>query len=110
MTEQEGYSKVTYEYDNNYRLIRRTLINDTAAIKYINEYTYNERDEIASQNQKVFKGDECVMTINMHNDYVTRDEQGNWTTNSLSLSYWEKGSQSQQTTVLQKRTLVYWEE
>ena len=42
MTEQEGYSKVTYEYDNNYRLIRRTLINDTAAIKYINEYTYNE--------------------------------------------------------------------
>ena len=110
MTEQEGYSKVTYEYDNNYRLIRRTLINDTAAIKYINEYTYNERDEIASQNQKVFKGDECVMTINMHNDYMTRDEQGNWTTNSLSLSYWEKGSQSQQTTVLQKRTLVYWEE
>ena len=110
MTEQEGYSDVSYEYDSNYRLIRRTLINKAAAIKYINEYTYNEQDEIASQQQKVFKGDECVMTINMHNNYMTRDDQGNWTTNSLSLSYWEKGSPSQQTTVLQKRTLVYWEE
>ena len=108
MTEQEGYSDVSYEYDSNYRLIRRTLINKAAAIKYINEYTYNEQDEIASQQQKVFKGDECVMTINMHNNYMTRDDQGNWTTNSLSLSYWEKGSPSQQTTVLQKRTLVYW--
>ena len=110
MTEQEGHSDVSYEYDSNYRLIRRTLINKAAEIKYINEYTYNENDEIASQQQKVFKGDECVMTINMHNDYMTRDDQGNWTTNSLSLSYWEKGSPSQQTTVLQKRTLVYWEE
>jgi hypothetical protein len=46
----------------------------------------------------------------MRNNYLTRDDQGNWTSNSLSLSYWEKGSQSQQTTVLQKRTLAYWEE
>ena len=110
MTEKEGHSDVEYTYDSRYRLVKRTLTNNAANIRYINEYTYNERDEIASQNQKVFKGDECVMTINMHNDYMTRDEQGNWTTNSLSLSYWEKGSQSQQTTVLQKRTLVYWEE
>lgn len=110
MTEEEGHSDVSYEYDSHYRLVRRTLTNEAAGIRYIHEYTYNERDEIASQNQKVFKGDECVLTLNMHNNYLTRDDQGNWTANSLSLSYWEKGSQSQQTTVLQKRTLAYWEE
>ena len=110
MTEVEGHSDVSYEYDSHYRLVRRTLTNEAAGIRYIHEYTYNERDEIASQNQKVFKGDECVLTLNMHNNYLTRDGEGNWTSNSLSLSYWEKGSQSQQTTVLQKRTLAYWEE
>ena len=110
MTEQQGHSDVTYDYDSQYRLIRRTLTNEAAGIRYIHEYTYNERDEIASQNQKVFKGDECVLTLNMHNNYLTRDDEGNWTSNSMSLSYWEKGSQSQQTTVLQKRTLAYWEE
>jgi hypothetical protein len=110
MTEEEGHSDVSYEYDIHYRLVRRTLTNEAAGIRYIHEYTYNERDEIASQNQKVFKGDECVLTLNMHNNYLTRDDQGNWTANSLSLSYWEKGSQSQQTTVLQKRTIAYWEE
>ena len=110
VTEKEGHSKVSYDYDNNFRLVRRTLTNEQAGIIYINDYTYNENDEIASQSQKVFKEDECVLTINMHNNYLTRDKQGNWTSNSLSLSYWEKGSQSQQTTVLQKRTLVYWEE
>ena len=110
MTEQEGHSDVTYSYDSQYRLVRRTLTNEAAGIRYIHEYTYNEQDEIASQSQKVFKGDECVLTLNMHNNYMTRDDQGNWTTNSLSLSYWEKGSSSQQTTVLQKRTLAYWEE
>ena len=64
-----------------------------------------------SENQKVYdKTGACVMTINMHNAYLTRDEYGNWTSNSLTLSYWEEGSQSQQTTVLQKRVIEYWEE
>jgi hypothetical protein len=45
----------------------------------------------------------------MHNDYMTRDDYGNWTSNSLTLSYWEEGSQSQQVVVLQKRVLEYWE-
>ena len=111
MTEKQGYSDVEYTYDSRYRLIRRTLNNTTAGIRYINEYTYNERDEIMSQNQKVYdKTGECVMTINMRNSYLTRDDYGNWTSNSLSLSYWEKDSQSQQTTVLQKRVMEYWEE
>ena len=110
MTEKEGQSEVEYTYDSEYRLTRRTLTNTTAGISYINEYTYNPQGEIESQSQKVYNKDkECVLTINMRNNYLTRDDEGNWTTNSLSLSYWEKGQQSQQTTVLQKRTLIYWE-
>ena len=110
MTEKEGHSEVEYTYDSRYRLVRRTLTNTVANITYINEYTYNDEGEIASQNQKVYdKKKECVMTINMRNNYLTRDDEGNWTTNSLALSYWEKGQQSQQTTVLQKRTIAYWE-
>lgn len=110
MTEQTGHSTVAYEYDNLFRLKRRTLTNAEASITYINEYNYNERGEIATQYQKVYdKNNECVMTITMRNNYLTRDDEGNWTSNSLSLSYWEKGQQSQQTTVLQKRTLTYWD-
>ena len=110
MTEKQGYSDVEYTYDSNYRLTRRTLTNKTANIRYVNEYTYNDQGEIMSQNQKVFdKTDTCIMTINMHNDYMTRDDYGNWTSNSLTLSYWEEGSQSQQVVVLQKRVLEYWE-
>ena len=110
MTEKEGHSDVEYTYDSRYRLIRRTLINKTANIRYVNEYTYTDQGEIMSQNQKVYdKTGACVMTINMHNSYLTRDDYGNWTSNQLTLSYWEEGSQSQQTTVLQKRVLEYWE-
>ena len=109
MKEKDGVSDIVYDYDSQYRLVRRTLTNQTAGIKYVHEFTYNSEGEIQSQNQKVFeKDDECTITINMHNNYLTRDEEGNWTTNSLILSYWEKDSQSQQTTVLQKRTLAYW--
>ena len=111
MTEKQGFSDVEYAYDSRYRLIRRTLTNSVANIKYINEYTYNDQGEILSQNQKVYdKTGACVMTINMRNSYLTRDDYGNWTSNSMSLSYWEEGSQSQQTTVLQKRVIEYWEE
>ena len=110
MTEKEGYSDVEYAYDSRYRLIRRTLTNKTANIRYVNEYTYDDQGEIMSQNQKVYdKTGACVMTINMHNSYMTRDDYGNWTSNQLTLSYWEEGSQSQRTTALQKRVLDYWE-
>ena len=110
MTEKQGYSDVEYTYDSHYRLIRRTLTNSVANIRYVNEYTYNDQDDVMSQNQKVYDNTgECVMTINMHNSYLTRDDYGNWTSNSLALSYWEKGSQSQQTTVIQKRVIEYWE-
>ena len=110
MQEQDGYSTVDYTYDEDYRLIRRTLTNESAGITYINEYTYNDQDEAQTQRQKVFDSNqECLMTINMRNNYLTRDDNGNWTSNSLDFTYWEKGGQTQRTTVLQKRILSYWE-
>lgn len=110
MTEQTGHSMVQYEYDDDFRLKRRILTNTEANITYVNEYNFNVQGDIITQYQKVYdKNKECILTITMHNNYLTRDEQGNWTCNSLTFSYWEKGQQSQQTTVLQKRTLTYWE-
>ena len=110
MTEQTGHSMVQYEYDDDFRLKRRILTNTEANITYVNEYNFNLQGDIITQYQKVYdKNKECILTITMHNNYLTRDEQGNWTSNSLTFSYWEKGQQSQQTTVLQKRTITYWE-
>lgn len=110
MKERTGHSTIVYEYDEAYRLKRRTLTNAEIGISYINEYNYNEEGDIATQYQKVYdKNKECIMTITMHNNYLTRDDNGNWTSNSLTLSYWEKGQQSQHTSVLQKRTLDYWD-
>ena len=109
MTEKEGYSLVKYEYDSQCRLLRRTLENPVAGITYVHEYTYDAQGELQSVNQKVWEKEECILTINLRNNFLTRDGQGNWTTNSLQLNYWEKGAQSQQTTVLQKRTIAYWE-
>ncbi|MBE6259336.1 MAG: hypothetical protein E7107_00725 [Prevotella sp.] len=110
MKEKEGFSTIEYAYDDSYRLTKRTLTNEEAGISYVNSYTYNDQDEVLSQHQKVFdKNGECIMTINMNNNYITRDDNGNWTSNSLTLTYWEKGSATQNTTVLQRRTLSYWE-
>ncbi len=110
MKEKEGFSNIVYDYDENYRLIRRTLTNEVVGISYINDYTYNDQDEVLTQKQKVYNSNgECVMTINMQNNYMTRDDNGNWTSNSLTLNYWEKDSKTQQVTVLQRRTIAYWE-
>ncbi len=110
MKENEGFSIIEYTYDESYRLTQRKLTNEAAGISYINDYTYNDQDEAATQQQKVFdKNGECILTINMRNNYMTRDDNGNWTSNSLTLTYWEKGSKTQQRTYLQRRTLTYWE-
>lgn len=110
MAEKEGHSDVSYTYSSSRHLLRRTLTNPVAGITYVHEYTYNQTDEVQSENQKVYdKTGECIMTIQLNNNYLTRDDMGNWTSNQLTLTYWEKGMQSQRTQVLQKRTIAYWE-
>ena len=109
MTEKQGYSDVEFSYNDQWQLVRRTLTNVEAGIRYVNDYIYNEQGEMSDENQRVYEGNECVLTVNMHHQYLTYDDEGNWTSNQLTLNYWEKGSQRQQTQVLQKRTIAYWE-
>jgi hypothetical protein len=109
--EKGGYSTLVFTYDDNYRLKRRTLTNTEAGIRYVNEYTWNDDDEITMQTQKVFdKNNECVMSLILKNQYDKRDSKYNWTQNTLKLTYWDPKSESQQTPVLQKRTVSYWED
>ena len=46
----------------------------------------------------------------MKNDMSERDDNGNWTKNTMNLTYWEKGQRTQIQTVEQTRTISYWDE
>lgn len=111
MLERQGMSVIDYEYDDRNRLVRRTLTNRLEAITYVNEYIYNDDDEILNLSQKVLdeKG-ECLMSVNMRNEYDAHDDEGNWTRNKMNIVYWEKGSQSQTSNVIQTRKIRYWDE
>ena len=112
MIEQSGgKSRLTYEYDSDYNLKRRTLVNAATGIRSVNEYKYNGDNEITQQTQKVFNDkNECVMSITMKNSFEEHDDNGNWTKNTLSLTYWEKDQRAQMATVHQTRTISYWDE
>ena len=112
MQEPSGAKSVlTYEYDDEDRLVKRTLTNTAEGIRSVNEYTYNSNDEIKQQTQKVFdKSNECIVSITMKNNYTAHDDEGNWTTNELKLMYWEKDRQPQNMSVTQTRTISYWED
>lgn len=112
MLEQSGSkSLLTYEYDSDNCLVKRTLVNPSSGIRSINEYRYNTSFEIIRQSQKVFdKNNECIISITMKNDLSERDEIGNWTKNKMQLTYWEKGQQTQIVMVEQTRTISYWDD
>lgn len=112
MLEKTGAkSQLSYEYDEENNLRRRTLVNTVSGIKSVNDYKYNTSNEISQQSQKVFnKEGECVMSITMKNNYEEHDDNGNWIKNTMSLTYWEKGQRAQMATVHQTRTISYWDE
>ena len=112
MLEPSGKKSILeFEYDDDCQLIKRTLTNVAEQIKSVNEYKYNDDGEISSQSQKVYdKNGECILSINIKNDYTEHDENGNWIQNNLKLIYWEKGSQAQNMKVKQTRTISYWED
>ena len=106
-----GKSQLTYEYDSDNCLVKRTLVNPSSGIRSVNEYRYNTSFEIIQQSQKVFdKKNECVLSINMKNDLSERDDNGNWTQNTMQLTYWEKGQRTQILQVKQSRVISYWDE
>ena len=112
MIEKSGdKSQLSYEYDADGCLVKRTLVNTASGIRSVNEYQYNSRNEISSQSQKVFdKNNECVLSINMKNTITERDDNDNWTRNTLSLTYWEKGQRAQMAKVEQTRVISYWDD
>ena len=106
-----GKSRLTYQYDSDGCLVKRTLVNSTSGIRSVNEYRYNTSYEITQQSMKVFnKENECIVSINMKNDPQERDDNDNWTVNKMQLTYWEKGQRTTIQTVEQRRTISYWDE
>ena len=104
-------STITYEYDDDCNLHRQTIINTSSGLKVVNEFKYNDNGDITQQSKKVFdKQNECVMSINMKNSFEERDDTGNWTKNTLNLTYWETGQRAQMMKVDQTRTISYWDE
>ena len=112
MREQTGgKSRLTYEYDSDGCLVKRTLVNATSGLRSINEYRYNTSYEIIQQSMKAFnKKNECIVSISMKNDLQERDDNDNWTVNKMQLTYWEKGQRTTIQTVEQRRTISYWDE
>ena len=106
-----GKSRLTYEYDSDGCLVKRTLINASTGLRSVNEYRYNTSYEIVQQSMKSFtKDNECIVSISMKNDLQERDDNDNWTVNKMNLTYWEKGQRTTIQTVEQRRTISYWDE
>lgn len=106
-----GLSQLKYEYDTKYRLVRRTLTNTAANIRYVNEYSYDDEDDVTTQSQKVFDATgECVLSLLLKNQFEDFDDKGNWTHNILKVTYWEKDTGTQQIQTEQRRIISYWEE
>ena len=106
-----GKSRLTYEYDTDGCLVKRTLVNATSGLRSVNEYRYNTSYEIIQQSMKAFtKDNECIVSISMKNDLQERDDNDNWTVNKMNLTYWEKGQRTTIQTVEQRRTISYWDE
>ena len=106
-----GKSLLTYEYDSDDCLVKRTLVNPTTGIRSVTDYHYNTDFEITQQSYKAFnKNNECVISYTMKNDLSERDDTGNWTVNKAQFTYWEKDKRTQIITVNQTRVISYWDE
>ena len=111
MLEQDGgKSLLTFEYDSDDCLVKRTLVNPTTGIRSVTDYRYNTDFEIIQQSYKTFnKDNECVISYTMKNDLSERDDEGNWTVNKAQFTYWEKDQRTQIIAVNQTRVISYWE-
>jgi hypothetical protein len=111
MQEQNGgKSLLTFEYDSDNCLVKRTLVNPATGIRSVTDYRYNIDFEIIQQSYKAFnRENECVISYTMKNDLSERDDTGNWTVNKAQFTYWEKDQRTQIVAVNQTRVISYWE-
>ena len=111
MEKNGGKSRLTYEYDSDGCLVKRTLVNASSGLRSVYEYRYNTSYEITQQSMKAFnKENECIVSISMKNDLQERDDNDNWTVNKMHLTTWQKGQRTQIETYEQVRTISYWDE
>ena len=104
-------SLLTYEYDSDNCLVKRTLFNPSTGIRTVNDYHYNTSFEIIQESKKVFdKNNECLHSYNIKNDLSERDENDNWTVNTAQLTCWSKGQRTQIIPLNQTRIISYWDE
>ena len=111
MEKNGGKSRLTYEYDSDGCLVKRTLVNASSGLRSVYEYRYNTSFEIIQQSMKAFtKDNECIVSISMKNDLQERDDNDNWTVNKMQLTTWQKGQRTQIESYEQVRTISYWDE
>ena len=112
MLEPDGSkSLLTFEYDSDDCLVKRTLVNPTTGIRSVTDYRYNTDFEITQQSYKTFNNEnECLNSYTIKNDPSERDDYGNWTINRAQLTSWNKGMRTEILPVNQSRVISYWEE
>lgn len=112
-TTTEGGEKklIAYEYNDEGNLKRTIQTNTVSGLKLVIDYKWNDDGEMSQQSQKAFdKNNECIMSVTMKYNIEERDDNDNWTKNTLHITNWLKGQRAQTMEVVQTRTISYWDE
>ena len=82
-----------------------------SGLKLVTDYKWDDDGEMTQQSQKAFdKDNECIMSVTMKYNIEERDDNDNWTKNTLHITNWLKGQRAQTMEVVQTRTISYWDE
>ena len=111
LTEGGEEKQITYDYNDDGNLKRTIQTNMVSGLKLVTDYKYDDDGEMTQQSQKAFdKDNECIMSVTMKYNIEERDDNDNWTKNTLHITNWLKGQRAQTMEVVQTRTISYWDE
>ena len=111
LTEGGEKKQITYDYNDDGNLKRTIQINMVSGLKLVTDYKWNDDGEMTQQSQRAFdKDNECIMSVTMKYNIEERDDNDNWTKNTLHITNWLKGQRAQTMEVVQTRTISYWDE
>ena len=111
LTEGGEQKQITYDYNDDGNLKRTIQTNMVSGLKLVTEYKWDDDGEMTQQSQKAFdKDNECIMSVTMKYNIEERDDNDNWTNNTLHITNWLKGQRAQTMEVVQTRTISYWDE
>ena len=111
LTEGGEKKQITYDYNDDGNLRRTIQTNMVSGLKLVTDYKWDDYGEMVQQSQKAFdKDNECIMSVTMKYNIEERDDNDNWTKNTLHITNWLKGQRAQTIEVVQTRTISYWDE